>query len=359
MRKIIHIDMDAFYASIEQRDNPALRGLPVAVGHEGERGVVAAASYEARRYGVRSAMPSVRAARLCPGLVFVPARFDTYREVSSSIMDIFFEYTELVEPLALDEAFLDVTVNHYDNPSATAIAKEIREKIHRRTHLTASAGVSVNKFLAKIASDYRKPDGLFVVKPSAVEKFVEGLPVEKFYGVGRVTAEKMHRMGIRTGYDLKQFSREQLVRVFGKAGHAYYLYSRGVDDRPVNPERIRKSLGAENTFEKDTSDPREIRAELEAMGKKVWSRKSEKDFTGRTVTLKLKFSDFRIITRSRTLPSPVASQAEMMSTAYSLLEQVDLTGLPVRLAGITISNNDLAEFQEAVQLKFDFTGNFQ
>ncbi|MCD8071756.1 MAG: DNA polymerase IV [Alistipes sp.] len=350
--------MDAFYASIEQRDNPALRGLPVAVGHEGERGVVAAASYEARRYGVRSAMPSVRAARLCPGLIFVPARFDVYHEVSSAIMDIFFEYTELVEPLSLDEAFLDVTVNHFDNPSATAIAKEIKEKIWRRTSLTASAGVSVNKFLAKIASDYRKPDGLFVVKPTAVEKFVEGLPVEKFYGVGRVTAEKMHRMGIRTGLDLKGFSREQLVGAFGKAGHAYYQYSRGVDDRPVNPERIRKSLGAENTFGRDTFDPGEIRAELEAMGKKVWRRKTEKDFTGRTVTLKLKFSDFRIITRSRTLPWPVASQGEMLSVAYSLLEGVDLSAMPVRLAGITLSNNDLSELHRAVQLQFDFPGTF-
>lgn len=354
VRKIIHIDMDAFYASIEQRDDPALRGRPVAVGHAGERGVVAAASYEARRYGVRSAMPSLRAARLCPALVFVPARFDVYRDVSATVMDVFFEYTDLVEPLSLDEAFLDVTHNHFDNPSATLIAREIKQKIFERTRLTASAGVSVNKFLAKIASDYRKPDGLFVIKPSQTEKFVEGLPVEKFYGVGKVTAEKMRRMGIRTGYDLKQFTKEQLVRVFGKAGHAYYHYSRGVDDRPVNPDRIRKSLGAENTFERDTFDPADIRSELAAMGDKVWSRASAKDFQGRTVTLKLKFSDFRIITRSKTLLTPVTGKSQMLDIAYSLLDQVPLDEKPVRLAGITISNNDLTELAEAVQLKFNF-----
>lgn len=356
VRKIIHIDMDAFYASIEQRDFPELRGRPVAVGHEGERGVVAAASYEARQYGVRSAMPLVRARRLCPGLVFVPARFDVYREASAAIMDVFFEYTDLVEPLSLDEAFLDVTANHFNNPSATLIAREIKQKIRERTRLTASAGVSVNKFLAKIASDYRKPDGLFVVEPSEVGEFVEGLPVEKFYGVGRVTAEKMHRMGIRTGRDLKQFSEAQLARVFGKAGHAYYRYSRGEDDRPVNPERIRKSLGAENTFDRDTGSAGDIRAELDLLGRKVWRRKTEQDFVGRTVTLKLKFADFRIITRSRTLAHPVESMEEMMAIAYDLLAQVPLEGEKIRLAGVTISNNDLTELEQAVQLRFNFPG---
>lgn len=249
-RKIIHIDMDAFYASVEQRDDPSLRGRPIAVGHDGPRGVVSTASYEARPYGVRSALPSVTARRLCPELIFVPARFDVYKAVSQQIRDIFREYTELVEPLSLDEAFLDVTHER----SATLVAREIKARIRRQTELTASAGVSVNKMLAKIASDYRKPDGLFTIAPSEVEAFVAALPVERFFGIGAVTAERMHRMGIHTGADLRQWDEAALVQRFGKAGHAYYGYARGVDEREVEPHRVRKSVGAETTFAEDTDD---------------------------------------------------------------------------------------------------------
>ena len=248
-RKIIHIDMDAFYASIEQRDNPEYRGKPLAVGYGEKRGVVAAASYEARKYGVYSAMPS--ALRKCPNIIFAPPRFDVYRNVSNQIMQIFHEYTSLVEPLSLDEAFLDVSVNNKGTRSATLIAKEIKQKIYNRTHLTSSAGVSYNKFLAKIASDYRKPDGLFVIEPDKAEAFVEKLPIDKFFGVGKVTAKRMFELGIRTGYDLKQWSEIDLVREFGKAGISYWHFARGIDDREVESERVRKSLGAEVTFMDD------------------------------------------------------------------------------------------------------------
>ncbi len=269
MRKIIHIDMDAFFASIEQRDNAEYRGKPLAVGYSGARGVVAAASYEARQYGVRSAMASKTALRKCPQLIFVMARFDVYKSVSKKIMEIFHEYTDLVEPLSLDEAFLDVTQNYKQMASATQIAQEIKQKIRDTVGLTASAGVSFNKFLAKIASDYKKPNGLFVVKPEDAEQFVETLSIEQFYGVGKVTAERMHQLGIRTGADLKQWSEQGLVTNFGKAGHIYYLNARAIDDRPVEWQRIRKSVSSETTFEKDIDTYEELLPILDSLTREI------------------------------------------------------------------------------------------
>ena len=327
MRKIIHIDMDAFYASIEQRDNPRLRGVPVAVGHSGERGVVAAASYEARRYGVRSAMSSRAALARCPGLVFVPARFDVYREVSHRIMDIFFDYTDRVEPLSLDEAYLDVTVNHYNMPSATIIASDIRRRIREATGLTASAGVSVNKFLAKIASDYNKPDGLTVVTGEEAEAFVEGLKIEQFWGVGKVTADRMHGMGIHTGADLKMRSEAELVWHFGKAGHTYYLNARAIEM---------------------------LERELRATAEEVWRRAGRRDFYGRTVTLKIKYADFRQITRSHTFPGFVTEYGQFLDASLGLLSGVDLTYGKVRLLGLSIGNPADLEQPQCGQLEFDF-----
>ena len=348
-RKIIHIDMDAFYASVEQRDDPSLRGRPIAVGHDGPRGVVSTASYEARPYGVRSALPSVTARRLCPELIFVPARFDVYKAVSQQIRDIFREYTELVEPLSLDEAFLDVTHER----SATLVAREIKARIRRQTELTASAGVSVNKMLAKIASDYRKPDGLFTIAPSEVEAFVAALPVERFFGIGAVTAERMHRMGIHTGADLRQWEELELVKHFGKAGRSYYGYARGIDPRPVVPNRIRKSLGAETTFGTDTADREVLLGELEQVCEEVWQRLSRHRFRGRTVVLKIKFDDFRQIPRSRTLPATVDSRDGLRLVARELLAGVDFGGHRIRLIGVTVGN--APDFGEGcVQLRFDF-----
>ncbi|MBP3356454.1 MAG: DNA polymerase IV [Rikenellaceae bacterium] len=348
-RKIIHIDMDAFYASIEQRDRPELRGLPIAVGYDGPRGVVATASYEARRYGVHSALSSAKALRLCPGLRFVPVRFDVYKAVSQQIRDIFSRYTDKVEPLSLDEAFLDVS--HV--PSATLLAREIKARILEQTGLTASAGISVNKMLAKIASDYRKPDGLFVIPPQQIDPFVAALPVEKFFGIGRVTADKMHRMGIRTGADLRKWSEEELVGHFGKAGHSYYGYARGIDPREVEPNRIRKSLGAETTFASDTDDRTRLVEELTAVRDEVWERLSRHGFTGKTVVLKLKFEDFRQITRSRTLPSPVSSAEGLLQTGIELLKGVDFGGRKIRLIGLSVGN--AAEHAGLwIQQRFDF-----
>lgn len=346
--------MDAFYASIEQRDNPEYRGKPLAVGYAGERGVVAAASYEARRYGVRSAMSSRMALKKCPFLIFTPGRFEVYREVSNRIMEIFLDYTDLVEPLSLDEAYLDVTVNHKNMPSATIIAREIKQRIKETTGLTASAGVSVNKFLAKIASDYDKPDGLFVVTDKQAEAFVEGLCIEQFWGVGRVTAEKMHRLGIRTGADLKQLSEEDLVRHFGKAGRLYYMNARGEDDREVTPERVRKSIGAENTYMNDISNMEELLTNLHDIAEEVWRRVSKRDFAGRTVTLKVKFHDFEQITRSRTLNGFVDDFDLLWETAHDLLTHLDMRDKSVRLMGITVSNIQEIESYNAYQLRFDF-----
>ncbi|MDR1102289.1 MAG: DNA polymerase IV [Tannerella sp.] len=351
MRKIIHIDMDAFYASVEQRDNEALRGKPVAVGYSEARGVVAAASYEARRYGVRSAMPSLTARSKCPSLLFVAPRFDVYREISLRIRDIFYEYTHLVEPLSLDEAFLDVTENSRKNPSATLIAREIKQRIYATTGLRASAGVSVNKFLAKIASDYRKPDGLFVILPEEAETFVEGLKVEQFFGVGKVTARKMHENGIFTGLDLKRRSEKELVRLFGKAGRTFYLNARGIDDREVQPERTVKSISNETTFLQDRDNRVLLTVELYHLAKEVMERVEKENFHGRTVTVKVKYADFRTITRSKTLPCRITGFDPFWHTAREIMQQVDLSAQPVRLLGIGISNAaDEPPQQPATQL---------
>lgn len=353
LRKIIHIDMDAFYASIEQRDNEAYRGKPLAVGYSEARGVVAAASYEARKYGVRSAMPSITAKKKCPHLIFVSPRFDVYHEVSHQIMSIFLEYTDAVEPLSLDEAFLDVTHNHKNIPSATIIAKEIKQRIFEQTGLRASAGVSINKFLAKIASDYQKPNGLFVILPQDAEKFVEGLKIEQFFGVGKVTAKKMHELGIRTGYDLKQKSETELVKVFGKAGHSYYLNARGIDPREVEPNRITKSISAENTFGKDMDSLMLLSVELYHITKEVMKRLEEEKFYGRTVTLKVKYADFKIITRSRTLPNRINDFQNLWSVAKELLKHVDLTRDGVRLLGLGVSNANDSQLPKYTQLELE------
>jgi DNA polymerase-4 len=354
LRKILHVDLDAFFASIEQRDHPEYRGRPLAVGRAAERGVVAAASYEARKWGVHSAMPSLTALSKCPELIFVPARFDVYKEVSMQIRDIFLDYTDLVEPLSLDEAYLDVTINRPGIPSATLIAREIRRRIEEATDLTASAGVSVNKFLAKIASDYKKPNGLFVVLPNEAEAFVETLKIEQFRGVGRVTAEKMHRLGIHMGSDLKKLDEAELVRLFGKAGHMYYWNARGIDDREVVPERARKSLGAETTFLADLDEREELLRKLWGVSKEVWSRRTQGNFTGRTVTLKIKYADFREVSKRRTHQRPIGKFEIFWETAQELLDAVEFgSRKKIRLVGLTVSNTE-ENIMEDRQLRFDF-----
>ncbi|MDD4727728.1 MAG: DNA polymerase IV [Dysgonamonadaceae bacterium] len=357
-RKILHIDMDAFYASIEQRDNPDLIGKPLAVGYGEKRGVVAAASYEARKYGVYSAMPSTVALRKCPHLIFVMPRFEVYRSVSEQIHDIFYEYTDQVEPLSLDEAFLDVTINKMNMRSATLIAKEIKCKIKEQTNLTASAGVSYNKFLAKIASDYKKPDGLYVITPKRGESFIEKLNINRFFGVGPVTANKMNELGIHNGADLKQWSEFDLAHHFGKAGLSYYQYARGLDDREVVAERVRKSLGAEETFLEDISDLTTIEQELYKIAQEVARRLSERDFNARTLTLKVKYADFTIITRSITLDHYITSAKEMLNIAMDLLSRVeDIAIRKVRLLGLTLKNPDVEDNDCSalpIQLEIDF-----
>ncbi len=337
-RKIIHIDMDAFYASVEQRDNPDLRGKPVAVGGASRRGVVAAASYEARRYGVRSAMPSVTALRKCPDLVFVKPRFDTYRAISLQIRSIFAHYTDLIEPLSLDEAYLDVTENKMGLPLATRIAEAIRAKIRAETGLTASAGVSYNKFLAKLASDYRKPDGLFVITPKMGPAYVETLPVGKFHGVGPATNAKMNSLGIETGADLKAKPLAFLQRHFGKAGAYYYGIARGIDDRPVRADRIRKSIGAENTFFDDLTDFKAMQAALQPILDKLWRHCEGAGIRGRTVTLKVKFADFQIITRSRSNPDAIGGRSDLETISLDLLRPLLPPPKGIRLLGISLSN---------------------
>lgn len=348
-RKIIHIDMDAFFASVEQRDNPAYRGKPIAVGYDGPRGVVATASYEARPFGVHSALPSVVARRLCPDLIFVPARFEVYESVSEQIHAIFREYTELVEPLSLDEAFLDVSYAR----SGTIVAREIKARILAETGLTASAGISVNKMLAKIASDYKKPNGLFTIAPSQIDKFVAALPIERFFGIGEVTAAKMHALEIHTGADLRRWEELDLVHHFGKAGHAYYGYARGLDPREVTPDRAQKSLGSETTFTEDTSDRLRLLDELTDVRKEVWSRLLQYDFRGKTVVLKLKFDNFKQITRSKTLYVPVDSEDLLQRVSEDLLRGVDFHGRKVRLIGLTVGNS-VDVYADYLQLRFDF-----
>ena len=352
IRKIIHIDMDAFYASVEQRDNEALRGKPVAVGYSEARGVVSAASYEARKYGVRSAMPSLTAKNKCPHLIFVPARFDVYHEVSNQIREIFFEYTDWVEPLSLDEAFLDVTINHKNNPSASLIAKEIQQKIFEKTRLRASAGISVNKFLAKIASDYKKPNGFFVIRPEEAEAFAASLNIEQFFGVGKVTARKMHENRIYTGYDLKQRSEMELVRLFGKAGHTYYLNARGIDHREVEPNRITKSISNETTFLEDKTEFSLLSVELYHLAKEVFERMKEEKFYGKTITVKIKYNNFKIITRSKTLFHKITTFESFWPTAREILKQTTLD-YPVRLLGLGISNFNNGPSKQYTQLELD------
>ncbi len=330
--------MDAFFASVEQLDNPELRGKPVAVGGSGDRSVVAAASYEARKFGVRSAMPSVIAKRLCPDLIFVKHNFERYNEVSSIVFSIFKEYTDIIEPLSIDEAFLDVTDDKQKIGSATEIAKRIRCEIKKRTGLTASAGISSNKFLAKIASDIKKPDGLFLIHPDNAEKFIEELPVERFFGIGKVTAEKMHKLGIHYGSDLKKWDMADLIRNFGKAGVFFYEIARGIDDRPVEPDQERKSIGTELTYEKDLITRFEIIAELYKLEKELMERLEQSETTGRTITLKIKFSDFRQFTRSKTLQYFIRDFNTLHREVTILRKTLSLEGSKIRLLGVSVSN---------------------
>ncbi|MDR1339885.1 MAG: DNA polymerase IV [Prevotellaceae bacterium] len=338
IRKIIHIDMDAFYASIEQRDNEEYRGKPVAVGYSEARGVVSAASYEAREYGIHSAMPSITAKRKCPHLIFVAPRFDVYHAVSRQIRAIFLEYTDLVEPLSLDEAFLDVTVNHKNIPSAIIIAREIQQKIYGETGLRASAGVSYNKFLAKIASDYKKPNGFFVILPQDAVKFIESLKIERFFGVGRVTAQKMHEQGIFTGLDLKKRSETELLGLFGKAGRAFHEYARGIDLREVEPNRITKSISSETTFFTDKDSLLLLNVELYNLAKEVIQRMKEESFFGKTITVKVKYSDFKIVTRSKTFPQRITDFYFLWDSGKNILKQIDLSQKKIRLLGLGVSN---------------------
>ena len=342
--------MDAFYASVEQRDDPALRGRPVAVGSARERGVVAAASYEARTFGVRSAMASVTARRKCPDIVFVPPRFDVYRAVSRQIHAIFACYTALIQPLSLDEAHLDVTQPLIDRGSATAIAHEIKQRIREEAGLTASAGVSYNKFLAKLASDHRKPDGLFVITPRMGPDFVATLPVGRFHGVGPATAAKMNQLGIHTGADLRRQSREFLTARFGKAGDYYYAAARGEDDRPVVADRSRKSIGAETTFERDLLHWQEVGPVLAPLVVKVWAAYRSTGLSGRTVTVKVKYADFRQITRSRSSVEAIGAPAEIEQAALDLLRPLFPPPRGVRLLGVTLSNLDDAADPPSRQL---------
>jgi DNA polymerase-4 len=339
-RKIIHIDMDAFYASVEQRDNPELRGIPLVVGGspEGRGGVVATASYEARKFGIRSAMPSKQALQLCPHATFVRPRFPAYKEVSQKIREIFSRYTDLIEPLSLDEAYLDVTNDKLNIGSAIEIAKQIKQAIKDELQLTASAGVSINKFVAKIASDINKPDGLTFIGPSSIEAFMEKLAVEKFHGVGKVTAEKMKKMGLHTGADLKQLAEDELVKHFGKAGRFYYRIVRGDDQREVQPHRETKSLAAEDTFAYDLTTIEEMETELAKITQTVCDRLEKYNLKGRTVTLKIKYSNFKQITRNRSFTSPFGDFETINSAARQLLAATKPEDTRIRLLGISISN---------------------
>ncbi len=362
IRKIIHVDMDAFFASVEQLDHPELQGKAIAVGGEGKRGVVAAASYEARKFGVKSAMSGMQARRLCPHLIFVTPRFDRYKEVSNQIRDIFYEYTDLVEPLSLDEAYLDVTLNKTGNPSATLIAREIRSRIKEKTGLTASAGISINKFLAKIASDINKPNGQKTINPEEVISFLEQLEIRKFYGVGKVTAEKMYQLGIFTGKDLKEKSQEFLQQHFGNSGTYYYQVVRGIHNSEVKSHRIPKSVGAERTFEQNISSEIFMLDRLEHIAGALELRINRNKVSGKTVTLKIRYSDFSLQTRSRTLPYYISQKALILDIAKELLFQEPMRD-SVRLLGISLSNlnNETTASPEkdsdqeiAVQLKFEF-----
>ncbi len=342
--------MDAFYASVEQRDRPELRGKPVAVGGR-QRGVVMAASYEARKFGVRSAMPSATAARRCPDLVFVKPRMDVYRDVSLEIRAIFRTYSDLVEPLSLDEAYLDVTTPLKGPESATLVARMIKKEIREKAELTASAGVSFNKFLAKVASGYRKPDGLTVIRPEEATAFIAALPVEKFFGVGRKTAARMNKMGIHTGADLQSLDEVELVRMFGKAGRYYYRIVRGLDDRPVRTERRRKSVGAERTFFEDIASLDEMEGRLREVAARVAERMRRAGTAGRTVTLKIKYHDFVVTTRRRTIDLAINREEDLVDIGVELLQTPMPPGRPVRLLGLSVSNLEQDEDQPARQLR--------
>jgi DNA polymerase-4 len=339
VRKIIHIDMDAFYASIEQRDHPEYRGKPICVGGSPEgRGVVMTASYEARKFGIHSAMSSKRAIQLCKHAIFVRPRFEAYKEASRKIRAIFHRYTDLVEPLSLDEAYLDVTEDKQQIGSAIEIAKLIKQAIKDELQLTASAGVSVNKFVAKIASDINKPDGLTFIGPSKIETFVEKLPVTKFHGIGKVTAEKMKKMGINTGADLKKLSEHEMVRNFGKTGRFFYKIVRGIDNRDVIPDRETKSVGAEDTFPFDLNDIKDMFRELDKLAAIVYDRLENHRLRGRTITVKIKYSDFTVITRSKSFAEPVNDVDIIIATAHRLLEQTEPEGKNIRLLGVSVTN---------------------
>ena len=355
LRKIIHIDMDAFYASVEQRDQVAYRGRPIVVGGTPEqRGAVAAASYEAREFGIRSAMPARIARQRCPHVVFVAPRFEVYREVSQQVREIFARYTDLIEPLSLDEAYLDVTENRAGERSAIAIAQAIRQAIRDETQLTASAGVSINKFLAKIASDLDKPDGLYVIRPEQAAAFIEALPIDKFHGIGRVTANKMHELGIAIGADLKQWSEADLVRQFGKAGRFYYRAARGQDDRPVNPNRIRKSVGAENSFSPDLATLPEMEAALTKVAQRVAQRVQDQRRGGCTLTLKIKYSSYQQVTRNYTQTEPIRDFEAIARLGQALLHQHLNRDQKVRLLGLALSNLEpLPSEVEFTQLVLD------
>jgi DNA polymerase-4 len=355
-RKIIHIDMDAFYASVEQKDNPALKGKPIAVGGGEKRGVVAAASYEARKFGVKSAMSSALAKRKCPELIFVKPRFERYKEISQIIRKIFHEYTDLVEPLSLDEAFLDVSANQTNHPSATAIAEEIRQKILDQTGLTASAGISINKFTAKIASDINKPNGQKTIKPQEVIPFLEQLPIKKFFGIGKVTAEKMNSWGIYNGHQLKQHSRSFLVQTFGKSGHHFYDIVRGIQHSEVKPNRIRKSVGTERTFFENIHTQEEVMVTLAKIAEESEKRLKKANTAGKTITLKIKYDDFVQVTRSKSIGEFTANKREIMDVIEELLVE-DLLQKPIRLLGISVSNLKTVvktKRDRDAQLKFKF-----
>ena len=363
IRKIIHVDMDAFYASVAQMDNPELKSKPIAVGGGGKRGVISAASYEARKFGVKSAMSGRLAEKLCPDLIFVKTDFDRYKEISNRIRKIFYDYTDLVEPLSLDEAYLDVTENKIGLPSATLIAQTIRQRIYNEVGLTASAGISINKFIAKIASDYNKPNGQKTVNPEDVLQFLEDLDIRKFFGIGKVTAEKMYQKGIFTGKDLKSKSAEYLEKHFGKSGRSYYHIVRGIHNSPVKPDRIRKSLAAERTFSENLSSEIFMLEKLNHIADEVAKRLNKSNVAGKTVTLKIKYSDFTLQTRSKTLPYYMSDKTIILETSKDLLYQDKLKN-SVRLLGISLSNLNTNSSKVktkvknqpsvSVQLKFDF-----
>ncbi|GIM50997.1 DNA polymerase IV 2 [Capnocytophaga cynodegmi] len=364
LRKIIHIDMDAFYASVEQLDFPELRDKPIAVGGERERGVVAAASYEARKFGVRSAISGTQAKQLCPDLIFVRPRFERYREISMQIRSIFYEYTDLVEPLSLDEAYLDVTQNKKNNPSATLIAQEIRQRIFEVTGLTSSAGISVNKFIAKIASDFNKPNGQKTVTYNEIQNFLDVLDIKKFYGIGKVTAEKMYLKGIFTGKDLREKSLEFLEMHFGNNGHYFYELARGIHRSEVKPYRVPKSLGTEHTYSKNITSEVYVEEKLVAIAEELSQRMQRKKLTGKTITLKIKYSDFSVNTRSKTLNQYIDNKEDILICVKELLYQQPLEN-SIRLLGISLSNFDNKKKKEIdkdkpkfIQLELQFPDNY-